>query len=152
MIKEDVLVGGEEAGGMGVKDYIPERDGSMAGLLLLEMMVYRKKPMLKIVQEMEKEFGKYYYVRDDLKLKSDCPSIEEFKSIKTILNRPVVEVKDYDGIKLICGDSSWVMLRASGTEPLVRVYAEAKSLVQANKKCLLGSVCIFDDPTVEFVC
>ena len=138
MIKEDVLVGGEEAGGMGVKDYIPERDGSMAGLLLLEMMVYRKKPMLKIVQEMEKEFGKYYYVRDDLKLKSDCPSIEEFKSIKTILNRPVVEVKDYDGIKLICGDSSWVMLRASGTEPLVRVYAEAKSLVQANKMLAVG--------------
>ncbi|MDD4908994.1 MAG: phosphoglucomutase/phosphomannomutase family protein, partial [Candidatus Omnitrophica bacterium] len=138
MIKENIMVGGEEAGGMGFKDYIPERDGSMAGLLLLEMMVYRKKSMLKIVSEMEKEFGKYYYVRDDLKLKGACPSIEEFKSTKTILGRPVAEVKDYDGIKLICGDSSWVMLRASGTEPLVRVYAEAKSLAQANKMLAFG--------------
>ena len=136
MVKEDILVGGEEAGGMGFKGYIPERDGTMAGLLLLEMMAYRKKPMLKILEEMEKEFGKYYYLRKDLKIKGVCPGIEDFKSIKAILGKPVVELKDYDGIKLICSDSSWVMLRASGTEPLVRVYSESRSLSWAKK--LLG--------------
>ncbi|OGX19318.1 MAG: hypothetical protein A3K83_03380, partial [Omnitrophica WOR_2 bacterium RBG_13_44_8b] len=70
METEDIVTGGEEAGGMGVKGYIPERDGTLAGLLLLEMMVYRNKNMLKILDEMEKQFGKYYYLRDELKLTS----------------------------------------------------------------------------------
>ena len=138
MVKENILVGGEEAGGMGFKGYIPERDGTMAGLLLLEMMVYRKKSMLKIVDEMERKFGKYYYLRNDLKLKGSSPDISDFKSIKSIQGKPVLEVKDYDGIKLILGDSSWVMLRASGTEPLVRVYSESRSLKAAKKLLEFG--------------
>lgn len=134
MIKEDILVGGEEAGGMGLKNYIPERDGSLAGLLLLEMMVYRKKNILSILEETEKKFGRYFYLREDLKVngpaKLDKTSL---KSLKEILAKPVAEIKDYDGIKFICNDESWLMLRASGTEPLVRVYAETKS-VELSKK------------------
>ncbi|MDP2938786.1 MAG: phosphoglucomutase/phosphomannomutase family protein [Candidatus Omnitrophota bacterium] len=127
MVKQDILVGGEEAGGMGFKNYIPERDGILAGLLLLEMMVYRKKSMEKIVKEVENEFGRYYYQRADLKTHHKNLNLDRIKKIKQILGKKVIRLKDFDGIKLICEDESWLMFRASGTESLVRVYAEAKS-------------------------
>lgn len=137
MEKNDILTGGEEAGGMGVKNYIPERDGTVAGLLLIEMMVYRNKNILKILNEMEKQFGKYYYLRDDLRLdhrvemkKEDFP--------EELLGKKVVQVKDYDGAKLICEDESWLMFRGSGTEPIMRLYCEAKSLDRARKLLALG--------------
>jgi phosphomannomutase len=137
MEREDILVGGEEAGGMGVKNYIPERDGTMAGLLLLEMMAYRNKNILKILQETEKQFGKYYYVRRDFHLSRRVePKKEDLP--QELLGKKVIEVKDDDGIKLICEDESWLMFRASGTEPIMRTYAEAKSLTQANKLLKLG--------------
>jgi phosphomannomutase len=132
METEDIVAGGEEAGGMGVKNYIPERDGSVAGLLLIEMMVCRNKNILKIYNEMEKQFGKYYYVRADQHLEKQV-TLHKDKMPKEILGKKVVEVKDYDGIKLICEDDSWLMLRGSGTEPLMRVYAEAKNLARAKK-------------------
>ncbi len=132
MVNEDILVGGEEAGGMGFKNYIPERDGTLAGLLLLEMMVFRRKSMEKIVKEMEDEFGRYYYRRFDLKTQKQNISLEKLKRIKSILGKEVVNLKDFDGVKLICNDESWLMFRASGTEPLVRVYAEAKSSQRAS--------------------
>jgi len=134
MINERIIAGGEEAGGMGLQDYIPERDGTLAGLLLLEMMVYEKKNIKQIVKEMEKEFGRYYYVLRNVTLKKGQkkPNPAKFKGIKTVLGKKVVAVKDFDGVKLECEDESWVMLRPSGTEPLVRVYAEARSVKRAN--------------------
>jgi phosphomannomutase len=141
METEDIVAGGEEAGGMGVKGYIPERDGTMAGLLLIEMMVYRNKNILKILNETEKKFGKYYYVRQDLHLSHRVEPKKESLP-KELLGRKVVEIKDYDGIKLICDDESWLMFRGSGTEPIMRTYAEAKSLTQANKLLKLGEVII----------
>jgi phosphomannomutase len=144
METEDIVAGGEEAGGMGVKGYIPERDGTMAGLLLIEMMVYRGKDMLKILNEAERAFGKYYYVRQDLHLaKRVEPKKENLPS--ELLGRKVVEVKDYDGVKLICEDQSWLMFRGSGTEPIMRTYAEAKSLAQAKKLLALGKDIILKD-------
>lgn len=132
METEDIVAGGEEAGGMGVKNYIPERDGSMAGLLLLEMMVYRKKNILQILNETEKRFGKYYYVRRDLHLEKRVePKKENLPS--ELLGKKVINVNTSDGIKLICEDESWLMFRGSGTEPIMRLYAEAKSLAQAEK-------------------
>lgn len=137
MEKEDIVAGGEEAGGMGVKNYIPERDGTMAGLLLLEMMVYRNKDIFKILNETEKKFGRYYYLRKDLYLKKRVePKKEIFPN--ELLGKKVVEVKDYDGIKLICEDQSWLMFRASGTEPLMRLYAESKSLDRSKQLLGLG--------------
>ncbi len=139
MESEDILVGGEEAGGIGFKGYIPERDGMVAGLLLIEMMAYRNKNILQLLNEMEKKFGRYYYLRRDIHLnqrvqlkKEDLP--------KKILGKKVIQLKDYDGIKLICQDSSWLMFRGSGTEPIIRVYAESKSfkkskaLIEAGKR------------------
>jgi len=144
METEDIVAGGEEAGGMGVKNYIPERDGTMAGLLLIEMMVYRNKNILKILNEAEKQFGKFYYVRQDFHLdKRVEPKKENLP--KELLGKKVVEIRDYDGIKLICEDQSWLMFRGSGTEPIMRSYAEAKSLLQAKKLLALGKEIILKD-------
>jgi len=131
MVAEEIVAGGEEAGGMGVQDYIPERDGTLAGLLLIEMMVYQKKNLKQLVDEMEKEFGKYHYERFDLKLGKGSFNKEKFAATKTLLGKKVIEVKTFDGVKLICEDESWLMLRPSGTEPLVRAYSEAKSKKRA---------------------
>jgi len=125
-------VGGEEAGGIGVKGYIPERDGTLAGLLLLEMMAYRNKDILKILDETEKQFGKYYYLREDLLLDKARETKKE-NLPGELLGEKVTEVKDFDGIKLVCQDESWLMFRASGTEPIIRLYSEAKTLVRAKK-------------------
>jgi alpha-D-glucose phosphate-specific phosphoglucomutase len=134
---EDIVAGGEEAGGMGVKGYIPERDGTVAGLLLLEMMAYRNKDILEILNEAEKKFGRYYYVRRDLCLDRQIELKKEALP-KELLGRKVVEVKDFDGIKLICEDESWLMFRASGTEPIMRLYAESKSLKESKQLLELG--------------
>lgn len=144
METEDIVAGGEEAGGMGVKGYIPERDGTMAGLLLIEMMVYRNKNMLKILNETEAKFGKYYYVRQDFHLKKRVePKKENLPN--QLLGKQVVDIKDYDGIKLICEDQSWLMFRGSGTEPIMRTYAEAKSLARAKKLLVLAKEIILKD-------
>ena len=132
MVAEKIIAGGEEAGGMGVQGFIPERDGTLAGLLLLEMMVYRKKDIKRILQDMEKEFGRFYYERRDLELGEGRFDRDKVRLIKELLGKKVVEVKDFDGIKLICEDQSWLMLRPSGTEPLVRAYSEAKSRARAK--------------------
>ncbi len=132
MVSESIVAGGEEAGGMGVQDFIPERDGTLVGLLLLEMMVYQKKNIKKIVEDMEREFGRYYYERLDLKLGEGSFDISEVKKIDTLLGKKVVGLKDFDGVKLICEDESWLMLRPSGTEPLIRAYSEAKTPKRAK--------------------
>lgn len=145
MIKEDILVGGEEAGGIGFKDYIPERDGSLAGLLLLEMMSMRKKTIGKILKEMETEFGRYYYLRADLKLKNNNINVMKFKDVSTLIDKKVVEIKEYDGLKLIDSFGSWLMFRGSGTEPIMRVYAESTSLSRSKKLIELGKSLIYKE-------
>lgn len=137
MVKTDILAGGEEAGGMGVKNYIPERDGSVAGLLLLEMMAYRNKDIMEILSAMEKQFGRYYYVREDLHVEKQFELKKEGLP-GVLLGKKVVGVKDFDGVKLICEDESWLMFRGSGTEPIVRLYAEARTLRRARQLLILG--------------
>jgi phosphomannomutase len=144
METEDIVAGGEEAGGMGVKGYIPERDGTMAGLLLIEMMVYRNKNILKILDETEKQFGKFYYVRQDFHIEKRVEPKKE-NLPKELLGKKVVDIKDYDGIKLVCEDQSWLMFRGSGTEPIMRTYAEAKNLKQAKQLLALGKDIILKD-------
>lgn len=140
MVTKDIVSGGEEAGGIGVQDYIPERDGTLAGLLLVEMMVYQKKNIKQLLDDMEEEFGRYYYERADLPLTGKKFNLNRIRGEKTLLGKKVVEVKDFDGIKFICEDESWLMLRPSGTEPLVRAYSEAKSLQKAKKLIEFGKV------------
>jgi len=138
MVSENILIGGEEAGGIGFQNYIPERDGTLSGVLLLEMMVCHKKNLKQLIDEMEKEFGRYFYVRSDLALGKKPFDPDRVTGVKRLLGKKVVEVKDYDGVKLIAEDESWLMFRPSGTEPLVRIYTEAKSQSRAHQLIKLG--------------
>ncbi|MBF0486386.1 MAG: phosphoglucomutase/phosphomannomutase family protein [Candidatus Omnitrophica bacterium] len=127
MLTRDIIAGGEEAGGMGLPNYIPERDGILAGLLLLEMMVYEKKNIGKILADVEKKYGRYYYDKTSITLQGMVKSLDSVKQLKEVLGKKVVGVKDYDGVKLDLEDDSWIMVRASGTEPILRAYAESKT-------------------------
>lgn len=131
MIKEDILIGGEETGGVAFKNSIPERDGILSGLLLLEMMAMRKKKMMAILKAVDKEYGTHEYRRLDMRIPEDKKKklVEFLKTNppKEILGKAVVKIKTTDGDKFICEDSSWLMMRLSGTEPILRVYSEAAS-------------------------
>ena len=132
MVTQTIVAGGEEAGGMGLPNYIPERDGTLAGLLLLEMMVYNKRNFKQLLDDMEQEFGRYYYQRPDYAMDAKKVDLNKLKVITSVLGKKVVEVKDFDGVKLVCDNEDWLMFRPSGTEPLVRIYSEAKSLKRAK--------------------
>lgn len=132
MLDEDILIGGEESGGIGVKGYIPERDGMLLGILLIEMMAHRKKGILEIMADVEKEYGSFCYTRIDIMDYPDDKKKKLMKFLKTtplkkVLERPVKDTKTYDGYKFIMEDDSWLILRLSGTEPILRIYAEAPS-------------------------
>lgn len=131
MQKEDILIGGEETGGVAFKNSMPERDGILSGLLLLEMLAFRKKKILDILKAVDKEYGTYEYRRLDVKYPDDKkPKLMEMLKTnppREVLGKKVVEIKTVDGFKFICADRSWLMLRLSGTEPILRVYAEEPS-------------------------
>lgn len=130
MRRHDALVGGEESGGFAVRGHIPERDGALIGLLLLEAMTVTGKPLGDLVREMEGQHGTHRYGRLDLRLASLTTRDRVVAAIAAappgdLLSLPVRRVETLDGVKLTRADHSWVMLRASGTEPLLRIYAEA---------------------------
>jgi len=144
MQTDNVLVGGEESGGIGVKNYIPERDGILTGLLLVEMMQQNKKPILALTEDMEKKFGKFRYHRQDIEipLKTREKVVKGLfdklqgcgakRSRSRIFKRKVVSTKSYDGLKFIFDDESWLLIRPSGTEPILRVYSEAHTDKEAK--------------------
>jgi len=142
MQKDNILVGGEETGGVAFKGYMPERDGILSGLLILEMMAMRHKPLDRIIKDIDKEYGTYEYRRLDMRVpdavKNGLMGHFKGKALKKVLDKDVVEVKDYDGYKFICRDRSWLMLRLSGTEPIVRIYAEAPNEKTALKMLDFG--------------
>lgn len=131
MLKADILVGGEETGGVAFKNSIPERDGVLSGLLMLEMMAMRKKKMIDILKAIDKEYGTYEYRRLDIKYPDDRKGklMQQLESDppKEVLGKRIVKINRLDGDKFICEDSSWLMMRLSGTEPILRVYAEASN-------------------------
>ncbi len=129
MLEDDVLIGGEESGGIGIRGYLPERDGALNGLLLLEAMAMQKAGILDILRRLERRFGRWFYNRKDLTAPMD--RIDRlFERLRAepptqMAGTPVTDVKTLDGIKLIGRDESWLLFRRSGTEPIVRVYAES---------------------------
>lgn len=142
MQKEDILIGGEETGGVAFKGYIPERDGILSGLLLLEMMAMRHERLEDIIKDIDKEYGTYEYRRLDMRVpdekKDRLMGYLKENPIKKVLDKDVAQMKDYDGYKFICKDGSWLMLRLSGTEPIVRIYAEAPNEQTALKMLEFG--------------
>ncbi len=142
MIKGNVILGAEESGGIGFPGHIPERDGILAGLMLLELLATEKISINKIVGKLEKEFGPHRYARIDthFPLEKRAALMEFCKTNPpaSLLKSPVVELKSYDGVKFISQDGSWLMLRGSGTEPILRIYAESKSDEAARKLLKMG--------------
>jgi phosphomannomutase len=128
--RHDALVGGEESGGFAVRGHIPERDPGLISLLLLECMAMAGKSLGTLVREMEAQYGPHRYGRLDLRLESLQERDRVVGSVagsppETVLSLPVRHMETMDGVKLTRVDHSWVMLRASGTEPVLRIYAEA---------------------------
>ena len=134
MTERDILIGGEESGGLGVKGHIPERDGIYLGLLLCELMAARGKSLGALVRELMDEFGQHEFKRVDLHVteKEKVAIMKRYaKHVNELAGSRVTGRKDTDGIKLFV-DGGWVLVRASGTEPLIRFYAEADSVQRVD--------------------
>jgi phosphomannomutase len=128
MLENDVLLGGEESGGIGTKLYLPERDATVNALLLAEVMAWHGKRLGELVKMLQDEFGGHHYGRVDLTLKPGQKekAIAHFSNgkMKRLLDWPVTGRENLDGIKAYLGDVGWVMVRASGTERMLRIYSE----------------------------
>ncbi len=127
-----VIMGGEESGGIGVCFHIPERDGSFSALLVLEYMAKEGKSLSELVQEMFDEFGPHLYRRIDVRVGDVSEARRFVDGLKeevpdSFAGSKVVDVNTVDGVKLVLEDGSWILFRASGTEPLLRVYCESFS-------------------------
>ena len=142
MLKGGVLLGAEESGGIGFPGHIPERDGIAAGLMLLELLATEKVSVNKLLAKLEKQFGPHRYGRIDTHypLEKRVALMELLKNNPPtkLLRSPMATVKTFDGVKFVAEDSSWLMLRGSGTEPVLRIYAEAKSDADVRKLLKLG--------------
>lgn len=150
MTQEDVLVGGEESGGLAVKGHIPERDGIWIGLMILEFMAKTGKSVKALIQEVYDIVGPFASDRDDLHLKEE----QKLAIIATCKNKPYTSFGSYevqsletiDGFKFYLSDNEWVMIRPSGTEPVLRVYAQAptpagvRAILDATRDTVLGNV------------
>ncbi len=128
MLEQNILIGGEESGGIGTSLYLPERDATVSALFLAELMAWHGKSLGQLLGALHAEFGEYHYGRVDLDLKPGQKekAIVHFSNgqLNRILDLPVVRREDMDGIKVYLGEAGWVMVRASGTENLLRVYSE----------------------------
>lgn len=139
MMQSKVLLGGEESGGYGVGTWAPERDGLLSGLLLLELVLARGKPLSVIRKELESRFGVSVFLRNDFHMKAPIADKNKWtESLKAripnkIGDTAVREVNALDGLKIIMDDDSWVLMRPSGTEPLLRTYAEAPTVEKTRR-------------------
>ena len=132
MLSEDILIGGEESGGISFKGHIPEGDGVLLGLLITEIISYYRTPLYELVENLLNEVGPAFYKRKDMRLKHPVAKAAMVKRLKndapaSIGGESIVEIIDIDGIKYIMSDDSWLLIRPSGTEPVLRVYAEGRT-------------------------
>ncbi len=138
MMEHDILIGGEESGGIGYSRFLPERDGILNCLLLANVMAEEQKPLGQLVADLQHEFGPHYYARRDLhipeEIKQNAIQRARADSTQTLGRYRILKKENIDGIKFFLdaptdgnGAEAWILLRASGTEPLLRAYAEAAS-------------------------
>jgi phosphomannomutase len=142
MLEQNILIGGEESGGIGTSLYLPERDATVSALFLAELMAWHGKTLGELLDGLHREFGEHHYGRVDLdvtpKQKEKAMAWFSDGEAKSILEWPVIRRENMDGIKLYLGEIGWVMVRASGTENLLRVYAETSK--QPATKRILSAV------------
>ena len=142
MLKEDILLGAEESGGIGVKGHLPERDGILNSLLFLEAIVSSGKRPSEMLADLHREFGEFRFGRKDLHM--DVSKGQEL--VTRLAEQPpaamagykVSSVNTMDGTKLMFDDESWLLFRQSGTEPVLRVYSEATSTAKMNELLSAG--------------
>ena len=131
MLEQNILIGGEESGGIGTSLYLPERDATVSALFLSELMSWHGKTLGEMLDGLYREFGEFHYGRVDLdvtpKQKEKAVAWLSNGDAKKILEWPVVRREAMDGIKLYLGEIGWVLVRASGTENLLRVYSETSA-------------------------
>jgi phosphomannomutase len=142
MLEQNILIGGEESGGIGTSLYLPERDATVSALFLAELMAWHGKSLGEVLRELHAEFGEYHYGRVDLDLKPGQKekALAYFSNagLAKLLEWPVTRRENLDGIKVYLGDIGWVMVRASGTENLLRVYCETNN--PESTRQVLGAV------------
>lgn len=136
MADNNVLVGGEESGGIAASGHIPERDGIYIGLLIVEMMVKRGLSLSALVDELLEEFGPHYNYRDDIHIREDqkervLDHLENQGGLDGVDGHPVERLEILDGFKHVT-ENGWLLIRPSGTEPVLRVYSEAESTEAAE--------------------
>ncbi|MGD0758225.1 MAG: phosphoglucomutase/phosphomannomutase family protein [Candidatus Sulfotelmatobacter sp.] len=138
MMEREILIGGEESGGIGYSRYLPERDGVLNCLLLANVMAEEGKPLGQLVADLQREFGSHYYGRRDLhiaeEIKQGAIQRAGAESTRKIGRYAVLKKENLDGVKFFLdaptngnGAEAWILFRASGTEPLLRLYCEAAS-------------------------
>lgn len=136
MLKDDILIGAEESGGIGVKGHIPERDGVLNSLLFLEAIVTSGVTPSEMLAALHREFGEFHFGRKDLHVQPGPGQ----QLVSELAQNPPSRLTDYsvkgvetmDGTKLLFEDESWLLFRQSGTEPVLRIYSEATSINKAN--------------------
>ena len=148
MLEEDVLVGGEESGGIAIKGHIPERDGIWMGLTIWEFMAKSGKSLEELIEEVYSITGKFWFERNDLHLNESLKNqiVENCKNSKysSFGKYAIIKTDNLDGFKFFLSEDSWIMIRASGTEPVLRIYAEGKNkeeafdILEEAKKILLN--------------
>ncbi len=137
MRSKRVLIGGEESGGISIHGHIPEGDGILMGLLLLEVMAAYASPLHELVDDLLRDFGPVEYTRHDLRLVQPVEKGELVRRLQrqapdTIGHLSVKELQTTDGVKYLLENDSWLLIRPSGTEPVLRVYAEGRSETDVN--------------------
>jgi phosphomannomutase len=149
ILKGGTLIGGEESGGYGYGDFLPERDGILNALMFAEMLSATGKPLSSLLKEIENHYGTSSFLRTDFKKSPDASwtkkeFVERLKSRTPdkIAGLKVKKVKDYDGIEFILEDDSWLLLRPSGTEPIIRVYSESPKALQTQKIIKWGNTAV----------
>lgn len=129
MLAREVLIGGEESGGIGFGHFMPERDGILSGLLVAEAVAYYGRPLSDIIERMEKEFGALHYDRRDVHrpMEQCALLIERVRGgeLDTAFGRTFANREETDGVKMNFTDGSWILFRKSGTEPIIRIYCES---------------------------
>lgn len=142
MLREPVLIGGEESGGISILGHIPEGDGILMGLLLLEIVARAGKPLHLLTDELQAQYGPFVYDRIDQRVQpfSKKVLVAQLRDAAppTLGGQAVVRVNDRDGIKYLMADDSWLLIRPSGTEPVLRIYAEAPTETQVKELLAAG--------------
>ena len=137
MRKDNIIIAGEESGGLSIKGHIPEKDGILANLLIMEMIAYSGKKLFEIHQEFIKELIRSFInKRIDLKLATSHEQekiINKYKTLKEIGTYKIIKTSQLDGFKLYLDDGSWILVRKSGTEPLLRIYFETDKEEKSNE-------------------